>query len=384
MGSPEATCWASLRDAAAGSPAAHVGAVAKLTTKGLKHDGTQHTLRFSEKGGKSREIPVRHDVEQVLLDYVKAAGITEGPLFRTTVRKTKTLTMTAMTGIDICRMMKRRLRSAKLPDQFSPHSFRVTTVTDLLEQNTAIEDVQNLAGDADPRTTRLNDRRRRMLTRNIVERISVKGLCQDRRHEQPAATPLLARRIPGTPAPLIVVAPFRTCPFRGSGHRDPRPGVVAEGVDREPFALVHIEDEVDPGDVEHQQDVRVEANDFEPPPGFLDLPLKLDQHAEDRALKVHDVLQVQDDLSRCQLSCLGQRVQLILGVEFDLGPGGRDDRTPLVSPDLKMRWTLVVHETRAPQPQGNSERRDGDKQRIGRDAARVLSPFTMVGELVNA
>jgi integrase/recombinase XerD len=156
--------------------AARVGAVAKLTTKSLKHDGTQYTLRFAEKGGKSREIPVRHDVEQVLLAYVQAADIAEGPLFRTAVRKTKTLTTNAMTGIDICRMMKRRLKAAKLPDQFSPHSFRVATVTDLLEQNTPLEDVQHLAGHADPRTTRLYDRRRRKVTRNIVERISVKGL----------------------------------------------------------------------------------------------------------------------------------------------------------------------------------------------------------------
>jgi len=50
--------------------AARVGAVAKLTVKNLVHDGSQYTLRFSEKGGKSREIPVRHDLEQLFLAYV--------------------------------------------------------------------------------------------------------------------------------------------------------------------------------------------------------------------------------------------------------------------------------------------------------------------------
>ena len=159
--------------------AARVGAVAKLTMKSLKHDGAQYTLRFAEKGGKSREIPVRHDVEQLLLRYIEAAAITDGPLFRTANRKTKTLTKNPMTGIDICRMMKRRLKTAKLPNHFSPHSFRVTTVTDLLDQNVALEDVQYLAGHADPRTTRLYDRRRRKVTRNIVERISIKGLTEE-------------------------------------------------------------------------------------------------------------------------------------------------------------------------------------------------------------
>jgi hypothetical protein len=42
-----------------------------------------------------------------------------------------------------------------------------------VEQNVPLEDVQHLAGHADPRTTRLYDRRRRKVTRNIVERISI-------------------------------------------------------------------------------------------------------------------------------------------------------------------------------------------------------------------
>jgi integrase len=60
---------------------------------------------------------------------------------------------------DICRMMKRRLKDFALHLLYSPHSFRVTTITDLLEQNVPREDVQHLAGHADPRTTNLYDRR---------------------------------------------------------------------------------------------------------------------------------------------------------------------------------------------------------------------------------
>jgi integrase/recombinase XerD len=44
-----------------------------------------------------------------------------------------------MSGIDICRMMKRRLKTPGLPDDFSPRSFRVTTVTDLLEQDVPLD-----------------------------------------------------------------------------------------------------------------------------------------------------------------------------------------------------------------------------------------------------
>jgi integrase/recombinase XerD len=71
------------------------------------------------------------------------------------------------------RRRKRRLKAASLPSRLSPHSFRVAVITDLLEQGVPLEDVQHLAGHADPGTTRLYDRRQQKVTRNIVERISI-------------------------------------------------------------------------------------------------------------------------------------------------------------------------------------------------------------------
>lgn len=157
--------------------AARVGAIARLTLRDLRHDGTQWTLRFTEKGGKSREIPVRHDLERFLFEYLEAANMeptrSGGPLFRTAVRRTGVFTGNTMTGGDMCRMVKRRLRAADLPGHLSPHSFRVTTITNLLEQGVPLDEVQHLAGHADPRTTRLYDRRQKRVTRNVVERISV-------------------------------------------------------------------------------------------------------------------------------------------------------------------------------------------------------------------
>ncbi len=157
--------------------AARVGAVSRLRRHDLQDVGDQYCLRFMDKGGKSREIPVRHDLQGYLFEYLEMAGLrdTDGPspLFRTTVRRTKCFTNRAMTANDIGRMVKRRLKDAKLPSRLSPHSFRVATITNLLEQQIPLADVQHLAGHADPRTTRLYDRRHRKVTRNIVERISI-------------------------------------------------------------------------------------------------------------------------------------------------------------------------------------------------------------------
>src|SRR5271157_725416 len=170
-----------LRDRAILAPLAYTvcraGAVAKLRLQDFQHDGSQYVLRFSEKGGKSREIPVRHDLEGHIRAYLDAAGIgaenKDRPLFRTTEGKTKRLTGNPLTTKDVCRMVKRRLKDAGLPSRLSPHSFRVTGITDLLTQGVPLDDVQYLAGHSSPRTTKLYDRRQKKVTRNIVERISI-------------------------------------------------------------------------------------------------------------------------------------------------------------------------------------------------------------------
>lgn len=54
---------------------------------------------------------------------------------------------------DIRRLLKRRLKGAGLPPIFSPHSFRVLLVIDLLSQDAPLEDVQYLAGHANPKAT---------------------------------------------------------------------------------------------------------------------------------------------------------------------------------------------------------------------------------------
>ncbi len=153
------------------------GAVAKLRISDFQHDGSQYVLRFSEEGGKSREIPVRHDLEGHIRAYLDAAGIQaenkDRPLVRSTEGKTKRLTGNPLTTKDVCRMVKRRLKDAGLPSRLSPHSFRVTGITDLLTQGVPLDDVQYLAGHSSPRTTKLYDRRQKKVTRNIVERISI-------------------------------------------------------------------------------------------------------------------------------------------------------------------------------------------------------------------
>jgi integrase/recombinase XerD len=120
--------------------------VAKLRLGDFQHDGTQFVLRFQEMGGKGREIPVRHDLEVYIDAYLDAAGIAaagkDRPLFRASNGTTKRLSEGPMNSRTICRMIKRRLGDASLPDRLSPHSFRVSAITALLTQGVPLDDGQ--------------------------------------------------------------------------------------------------------------------------------------------------------------------------------------------------------------------------------------------------
>jgi len=155
--------------------AARAGAVSKLNHQDYTGIKGERKLRFQEKGGKSREIAVRHDLEKCIdtyIDCVTNSTDNNGPLFLAARRREKRLSDSRLRENDMCRMVKRRMKLAGLPRELSAHSFRVATITDLIGQGIPIEDVQQLAGHKDARTTKLYDRTNRKVTRNLVERIS--------------------------------------------------------------------------------------------------------------------------------------------------------------------------------------------------------------------
>ena len=58
---------------------ARVGAISRLRMQDLRDNGNHRSLQFSEKGGKSREIPVRHDLDEWIAAYLEGAGLTDAP-----------------------------------------------------------------------------------------------------------------------------------------------------------------------------------------------------------------------------------------------------------------------------------------------------------------
>lgn len=153
--------------------AARIGAVAQVTLGDLYETVGRMSVQFLEKNGKSREIPLRSDLARWIAQY-RDAAVLKGdatPLFQTL--QGGELTGRVLSRIDACRLGEASSEERRVEQALSAHSFRVATITNLLEQGVALEDVQRLVGHADPRTTRLYDRRPQVLTRQVVDRIAI-------------------------------------------------------------------------------------------------------------------------------------------------------------------------------------------------------------------
>jgi integrase/recombinase XerD len=131
-------------------------------------------LRFSEKGGKEKEIPVHHKLESILDRYLDASGLRaqpDSPLFLAARGKTRELTSRPIDRVAAWMIVKRRLKDTGISTIYSNHSFRAAGITNFLENGGNLEVAQRIAGHADSRTTKLYDRRGQKVLLEDMERI---------------------------------------------------------------------------------------------------------------------------------------------------------------------------------------------------------------------
>ena len=150
-----------------------VSAVCALDRSDYVYTQSIWNLRFSEKGGQERDVPVHHELQQYLDDYVREAGIANGALFRTTRGNKSGLTENRLGRFTALAMVKRRAEDAGLPDanKMTNHSFRASGITAFLSQGGQLEEAQKIAGHATPKTTKLYDHTTRQVLRAHIERI---------------------------------------------------------------------------------------------------------------------------------------------------------------------------------------------------------------------
>jgi site-specific recombinase XerD len=155
---------------------ARIGAALGMTVADVYWQHRRLWVRLHEKGGKEHSMPCHHNLETYLHDYIEAAGLAddkEGPLFRTSYRRTGTLTDRTMTQSDAWRMLQRRARAAGIPTAVCNHTFRATGITAYLDNGGALENAQAMAAHESPRTTKLYDRTDDQITLDEVEKIGI-------------------------------------------------------------------------------------------------------------------------------------------------------------------------------------------------------------------
>jgi site-specific recombinase XerD len=153
---------------------ARVNAVIGMKVKDYFTQGRRGWVRLHEKGGNEHEVPCHHSLEQILDDYLAAAGVAgepDAPLFRTTGRKTGATH--PLWQQDVYRMIQRRAAAAGIATKIGNHTFRATGITAYLKNKGTLEHAQTIANHASPRTTKLYDRRSDEISLDEVEKISI-------------------------------------------------------------------------------------------------------------------------------------------------------------------------------------------------------------------
>jgi site-specific recombinase XerD len=136
------------------------------STTDYGHDAGHRTLSIRRKGGNDGKVAVPAPAVEALNAYLGTAGrelvtVTAGaglPLFTTATGK-------RWASSEVFRTVQRLSRAAGIEGKISPHSLRHTFATVALDAGTALHDLQDSMGHADPRTTRRYDRARGTLAR---------------------------------------------------------------------------------------------------------------------------------------------------------------------------------------------------------------------------
>ncbi len=121
------------------------------------------------KGGKDRTVYLPESAIPMVSDWIEIRGREPGPLL-CPVRKGGKVQLRHMTPDAVLKIVRRRASQAGV-DSFSPHDFRRTFCSDLLDAGVDIVTVQKLAGHASPVTTAKYDRRGEETKRLAVQRL---------------------------------------------------------------------------------------------------------------------------------------------------------------------------------------------------------------------
>jgi site-specific recombinase XerD len=142
-----------------------IGEALSRNVEHLGYDRGHRVLKLDRKGGRGDRTVLTAPVIRALDAYLQ--GRASGPLFATSTGR-------RMSQPQAWRLVRRLAARAGLDGAgaIRTHSLRVAFITGAREAGVPLEDVQDAAGHADPRTTRRYDRGRHSLDRHAAYRVS--------------------------------------------------------------------------------------------------------------------------------------------------------------------------------------------------------------------
>jgi integrase len=141
-----------------------------LSVRDFKANGGIVEVR-SGKGDKDRTVYLPGDAVSLAIDWLKIRGNAPGALL-CPIRKGGRVSIRQMYPDAVLKILKKRANQAGV-ESFSPHDFRRTFCSDLLDAGIDLVTVQKLAGHASPETTAKYDRRGEEAKQRAVQRLVI-------------------------------------------------------------------------------------------------------------------------------------------------------------------------------------------------------------------
>ncbi len=146
---------------------------AELVGLDMAHfDQKQGKLVVYGKGQKERTVWLGSSIQRSLEQWVLVRGTWSGPLF-CPINKSHRIMQRRLTTQAVYYILQKRCEQADVSIDISPHDFRRTFVSDLLDQGVDIATVSRMAGHANIQTTARYDRRGEETKRDAAEKLQL-------------------------------------------------------------------------------------------------------------------------------------------------------------------------------------------------------------------
>ncbi len=136
--------------------------VASLKLKDLLVDNGYNVIDFRVKGGKKNRVPIHRELNRILDMYLAEADHiidANSPLFVSTAKNRDKSELKHLSPRSFNVQFNKYVLKAGLPNIITPHSARATFITQALENNCDIKDVQTTVKHSNIATTMMYDKR---------------------------------------------------------------------------------------------------------------------------------------------------------------------------------------------------------------------------------